>query len=70
MVQVEGSELLAAGDAVTILEQIEGALVYLDTVGTRAEDRVYKRMRMELQAAYRGLDNRMHEQGKYHEHGG
>ena len=26
MVQVEGSELLAAGDAVTILEQIEGAL--------------------------------------------
>ena len=39
MVEVEGSPLLAAADAVTILEQIEGALAYLDTVGTRAEDR-------------------------------
>ena len=49
MVQVEGSPLLAAADAVTILEQIEGALAYLDTVGTRAEDRVYKRMRLVLE---------------------
>jgi len=68
MVQVEGSPLLAAADAVTILEQIEGALVYLDTVGTRAEDRVYKRMRLELQSAARSLHNRMHAQGHYHEH--
>ena len=30
-----------------ILEQIEGAMAFLDTVGTRAEDRVYKRMRLE-----------------------
>ena len=35
MVQIEGSPLLAAADAVTILEQIEGSLVYLDTVGTK-----------------------------------
>ncbi len=34
-----GRRCLAAADAVTILEQIEGALAYLDTVGTRAEDR-------------------------------
>ena len=38
MVTVEGSPLLAAADAVTILDQIEGAIAYLDTVGTRAED--------------------------------
>ncbi len=68
MVEVEGSLLLPAADAVTILEQIEGALAYLDTVGTRAEDRVNKRMRLVLEAAHRTLHNRMHQQGHYHEH--
>jgi hypothetical protein len=68
MVDVEGTELLAAADAVTILEQIEGALAYLDTVGTRAADRAYKRMRLELVAAHRALHNRMHRAGYYHEH--
>ena len=38
MVTVAGSPTLAAADTLTILEQIEGALAYLDTVGTRAED--------------------------------
>jgi hypothetical protein len=68
MVAVEGTELLAAADAVTILEQIEGALAYLDTVGTRAGDRAYKRMRLELVSAHRALHNRMHKEGHYHEH--
>ncbi|MHB9031499.1 MAG: CehA/McbA family metallohydrolase [Anaerolineae bacterium] len=68
MVLVEGSELLAAADAVTILEQIEGAMAYLDTVGTRAEDAVYKRTRLVLEGARRRLHNRMHEAGWYHEH--
>ena len=69
-VMVEGSPLLAAADAVTILDQIEGAMVFLDTIGTRAEDRAYKRMRLELDAAYRTLHRRMHEEGHYHEHTG
>ncbi len=68
MVEVEGTHLLAAADAVTILEQIEGALAYLDTVGTRAEDRIYKRMQLVLESARRGLHNRLHEMGYYHEH--
>ncbi|MBN1873542.1 MAG: CehA/McbA family metallohydrolase [Anaerolineae bacterium] len=68
MVDVEGSQLLAAADAVTILEQIEGALAYLDTVGTRAEDRAYKRMRLVLESAHRSLHNRMHRMGYYHDH--
>lgn len=68
MVDVEGSQLLAAADAVTILEQIEGAAAYLDTVGTRAEDKIYKRMRLVLESAHRALHNRMHEQGYYHNH--
>jgi hypothetical protein len=68
MVRVGGSEFLAAADGVTILEQIEGALAYLDTVGTRAEDETYKRMRMVLTAAHRSLHNRMHRLGHYHDH--
>jgi hypothetical protein len=68
MVDVQGSPMLAAADAVTILEQIEGALAYLDTVGTRAEDRAYKRMRLVLESAHRSLHNRMHRMGYYHDH--
>ncbi|PKO22209.1 MAG: hypothetical protein CVU38_10645 [Chloroflexi bacterium HGW-Chloroflexi-1] len=68
MITVAGTPLLAAADAVTILDQIEGAMVYLDTVGTRAADRAYKRMRQALVAAHRTLHNRMHQQGHYHEH--
>lgn len=68
MVDVEGSQMLAAADAVTILEQIEGALAYLDTIGTRAEDRAYKRMRLVLESAHRSLHNRMHALGYFHDH--
>ncbi|MCU0520779.1 MAG: CehA/McbA family metallohydrolase [Anaerolineae bacterium] len=68
MIDVEGSQMLAAADAVTILEQIEGALAYLDTIGTRAGDRAYKRMRLVLESAHRGLHNRMHRRGLFHDH--
>jgi hypothetical protein len=68
MVAVAGSPMLAAADALTILEQIEGALAYLDTVGTRAQDAAYKRMRLVLTSAHRSLHNRMHERGFYHDH--
>jgi hypothetical protein len=68
MISVEGSPMLTAADAVTILEQIEGTLAYLDTVGTRAEDAAYKRMRLVLTSAHRTLHNRMHQLGHYHGH--
>jgi hypothetical protein len=68
MVEVTGTQLLAQADAVTILEQVEGALVYLDTIGTRAEQQAYERMRLVLQSAYRSLHNRMHREGFFHEH--
>jgi hypothetical protein len=68
MVQVAGSQLLAAADALTILEQIEGAMAYLDTIGTRAEERAYKRMRLVLEGAHRSLHNRMHAAGQFHHH--
>ena len=68
MAMVAGSPMLAATDAVTILEQIEGAMAYLDTVGVRPNDRAYKRMRLILTTAHRRLHNRMHQLGYYHEH--
>ncbi|MCC6860364.1 MAG: CehA/McbA family metallohydrolase [Bryobacterales bacterium] len=68
MIRVAGSEFFAAADAVTILEQIEGALAYVDTVGTRAGDEVYRRIRLKLTAAYRSLHNALHQRGHFHEH--
>ena len=68
MIEVGGGPFFAAADALTILEQIEGALAYIDTVGTRAETAAYKRMRMVLESAHRSVHNRLHEAGRYHEH--
>ena len=68
MVQVAGSPMLAAADALTILDQIEGAIAYLDTVGTRAETAAWRRMRLVLEGAHRSLHNRMHAQGRFHGH--
>ncbi len=68
MVGVSGSQFYSAADAVTILEQVEGALAYLDTVGTRADERAYKRMRIKLVSAYRQLHNELHKQGHFHQH--
>jgi hypothetical protein len=68
IVDVEGTECFSSPDAVTMLEQIEGALAYVDTVGTRADDETYKRLRLRLVGAYRELHNRLHQQGHYHEH--
>lgn len=68
MIQVGDSPFFSAIDAMTMLDQIEGALAYLDTVGTRAEDEIYKRLRLKLTSAHRRLHNELHKQGQYHEH--
>jgi hypothetical protein len=68
MVAVAGSQAIAAADAITILDQIEGAQAYLDTVGTRADAKALKRMRLVLTSAHRSLHNRLHQQGDYHGH--
>jgi hypothetical protein len=67
-VDVEGTRLFASADAVTILEQIEGAMAYLDTLATRAEARATKRMRLVLTSAHRKLHNQMHRRGFEHVH--
>ena len=68
MIKVKDSPMLVAADALTILDQVEGAMAYLDTIGTRAEDKIFKRMKMVLTSAHRTIHNRMHEMGYYHQH--
>ncbi len=68
MIHIEDSQMLAAADAVTILEQIEGAMAYMDTIGTRADDKTYKRLRLLLESAHRTVHNRMHQLGHFHRH--
>jgi hypothetical protein len=52
------------------LEQIEGSLAYLDSVGTRAQTKAYKAMRLELLSAHRRLHQKLHALGKEHPHHG
>jgi len=68
MVKLKEREMMVQADALTILEQIEGAMAYLETIGTRADDIAYKRMRMVLESAHRTLHNRMHAMGYDHIH--
>ncbi len=68
VVQVEGREFYAAADALSILEQIEGALAFLDTAATRAESAARKRMRNVLVAAHKKIHLRMHAAGHDHTH--
>ncbi|TIQ34103.1 MAG: hypothetical protein E5X48_20780 [Mesorhizobium sp.] len=68
MIDVEGSQLFAAADALAILDQIEGSMAYIDTIGTRAEVKRYKEMRLLLESAHRRLHNRMHQMGFDHTH--
>ncbi|KUM26667.1 hypothetical protein AU467_20240 [Mesorhizobium loti] len=68
MINVEGSQLFAAADALTILEQIEGSMAYIDTIATRADAKRYKEIRMIFQSAHRQLHNRMHSMGVDHGH--
>ncbi|OBP78398.1 hypothetical protein BAE39_29990 [Mesorhizobium loti] len=68
MIDVEGSQFFAAADALTILDQIEGAMAYIDTTGIRADAKRYKEMRLLLQSAHSRLHNRMHRMGFDHTH--
>jgi hypothetical protein len=68
MIDIQDSPFYAAADALTILEQIEGTMAYLDTLATFPGAADYKRMRMILTAAHRRLHNRMHAMGHDHVH--
>ncbi len=67
-VLVEGKALYSNKDAMTVLEQIEGALAYVDTIAPRPDALRFKQMRATLETAYNRLHQRMHQQGVFHRH--
>jgi hypothetical protein len=68
IVAVEGSEFMAAADAVTILRHIEGSIAYLEGIGPRADDDTYRRFQLTLRSVHSELHNRLHRAGIYHDH--
>jgi hypothetical protein len=60
--------LFAHADAMTVLEQIEGAIAYVDTLAPRPEAQRFKQMRATLEAAHNQLHQRMHRAGVFHRH--
>ncbi|MCY4466125.1 MAG: CehA/McbA family metallohydrolase [Chloroflexi bacterium] len=67
-VRVAGARPFKRADAMAVLEQIEGALAYIDTLATRSEAQQYKRVRASVAAAHNRLHQLMHRQGIYHQH--
>ena len=67
-VRVGGQQPFSLVDAVSVLEQIQGAIAYVDTIATRPEARRYHAMRASLEAGYNRLHQRMHAAGVFHHH--
>ncbi|MBT3601870.1 MAG: CehA/McbA family metallohydrolase [Candidatus Latescibacteria bacterium] len=67
-VLVAGKPLYSQNDATAVLEQIEGAIAYVDTLAPRPEATRFKQMRATLEAAHNRLHQRMHQNGVFHNH--
>jgi len=67
-VLVEGSELFSEADSIAVLEQIQGAIAYVDTIAPRPEARRFNQLRATLETAHNRLHQRMHAAGVYHRH--
>ncbi|MDQ4041497.1 MAG: CehA/McbA family metallohydrolase, partial [Actinomycetota bacterium] len=67
-VLVAGSELFSEVDSMAVLDQIQGAIAYVDTVAPRPEARRFEQLRATLASAYDRLHQRMHAAGIYHHH--
>lgn len=65
---VEGKPLFSPKDAMAVLEQIEGAIAYVDTIAPRPAAQRFKQMRATLEAAHNRLHQRMHNNGIFHRH--
>jgi hypothetical protein len=67
-VLVEQKPLFSKQDAIAVLEQIEGAIAYVDTLAPRPQARRYKQLLATLESAHNRLHRRMHKNGIYHHH--
>ena len=67
-IPVDGKRPFRRDDAIAVLEQIEGALAFVDTLAPRPEAQRFKKIRASIEAAHNRLHQLMHRQGIYHEH--
>ena len=67
-VRVGGARPFSAHDAGLILDQIEGALAYVDTIAPRPDPNRYRQLRATLEGAWNRLHQTMHRQGVFHQH--
>ena len=67
-VLVGESPLYSSPDAMAVLDQIQGAMAYVDTLAPRPEATRYKQLRTTLESAYNQLHQRMHRAGVFHQH--
>jgi hypothetical protein len=65
---VDEKPIFVKSDALAVLEQIEGALAYVDTLAPRPEERRLKQLRATLETAHNRLHQRLHAQGVFHRH--
>jgi hypothetical protein len=65
---VDVSELFSETDSMAVLDQIQGAIAYVDTIAPRPEARRFVELRATLETAYNRLHQRMHAAGVYHRH--
>jgi hypothetical protein len=68
MLTVGGRPHFREQDAADVLDQIQGAIAYVDTLATRADVRHHQRLRTVLEGAYTRLHQRLHAAGAYHRH--
>lgn len=67
-VLVGGQPIFVEADGLSVLEQIEGSLAYVDTLAPRPEAQRYKRLRSTLESAYNRLHQQLHRHGVFHRH--
>lgn len=67
-VRIAGKAPFGQNDAVAVLEQIQGAIAYVDTLAPRPAAQRYKQLRASLETAYNRLHQQMHQNGIYHQH--
>ena len=60
--------LYREADAIAVLEQIEGALAYVDTIAPRPDAQRFRQLRAGLEAAHNQLHQRLHRAGVFHQH--
>jgi len=65
---VDDRPLFSPKDAGAVLNQIEGAMAYLDTLAPRPDVIRFKQMRATLETAHNRLHQRMHQNGLFHHH--